>query len=434
MTHQPRVPWQVKYLALVLIWGSSFLLMKVGLESLSAVQISALRILSGAAVLGAPAPRRRRRLPTGARCGGTCSSAGSSSARSRSRCSRCRRRGSARRSPASATPPRRSRRCSRRWRSCRGSGPPVGGSSRWASGSSASSRSCSRGRPPTGPTSSGSRWPRRGGELRDRVDLQPALPQRASTSAGSRSRRRRSSPRSCSWCRWPSCWARCSPRGSRRSGPTTAAGCRHVAVAAARVHARARPRGDGLRLHAPVRRRARRRPDDRVDHHLPHPGGVGAPRRARAGRAARAVAGRRLRRSSSARRTSSTGGRAQPAVAGPGARAPPSTAEGRPDAGRPPPGPPEASAGPDGLETPSPRRRQAGCPEGDVRPARSLGRRVHLAPEDLAGRALGQRGDDPDRARVLVGGDPLLGELDDVLAVSRSAPSRSATAAPTCSP
>ena len=34
---QTRVPWQVKYVALVLIWGSSFLLMKVGLESLSAV-------------------------------------------------------------------------------------------------------------------------------------------------------------------------------------------------------------------------------------------------------------------------------------------------------------------------------------------------------------------------------------------------------------
>ena len=49
MRQQPRVPWQVKYLALVLIWGSSFLLMKVGLESLSAVQIS-----------GAAHPVRRR--------------------------------------------------------------------------------------------------------------------------------------------------------------------------------------------------------------------------------------------------------------------------------------------------------------------------------------------------------------------------------------
>ena len=51
MSLQPRVPWQAKYLALVLIWGSSFLLMKVGLESMSAVQISALRIACGVVVL-----------------------------------------------------------------------------------------------------------------------------------------------------------------------------------------------------------------------------------------------------------------------------------------------------------------------------------------------------------------------------------------------
>ncbi len=70
MTHQPRIPWQVKYLALVLIWGSSFLLMKVGLESLSAVQISALRIVSGAAVLGALLLVGGGRLPTGRRVWG----------------------------------------------------------------------------------------------------------------------------------------------------------------------------------------------------------------------------------------------------------------------------------------------------------------------------------------------------------------------------
>ena len=67
MRHQPRVPWQVKYLALVLIWGSSFLLMKVGLESLEAVQISALRIVSGAAVITALLLLRGGRLPTGRR-------------------------------------------------------------------------------------------------------------------------------------------------------------------------------------------------------------------------------------------------------------------------------------------------------------------------------------------------------------------------------
>ena len=51
MKAQPRVPWQAKYLALVLIWGSSFLLMKVGLEAMSPVQISAFPVPSTAVVL-----------------------------------------------------------------------------------------------------------------------------------------------------------------------------------------------------------------------------------------------------------------------------------------------------------------------------------------------------------------------------------------------
>ncbi len=67
---QTRVPWQVKYVALVLIWGSSFLLMKVGLESLSAVQISGLRILSGAAVISVLLLVRGGHLPTGRRVWG----------------------------------------------------------------------------------------------------------------------------------------------------------------------------------------------------------------------------------------------------------------------------------------------------------------------------------------------------------------------------
>jgi len=62
-----RVPWQLKFTALAFIWGSSFLLMKLGLRSLAPVQISGLRILSGAAVLillltasGGRLPRDRR--------------------------------------------------------------------------------------------------------------------------------------------------------------------------------------------------------------------------------------------------------------------------------------------------------------------------------------------------------------------------------------
>lgn len=62
-----RVPWQAKLMALTFIWGSSFLLTKIGLRSLAPLQISGLRILSGAAALllllrasGGRLPRERR--------------------------------------------------------------------------------------------------------------------------------------------------------------------------------------------------------------------------------------------------------------------------------------------------------------------------------------------------------------------------------------
>lgn len=62
-----RIPWQAKFGALALIWGASFLLMKIGLEALAPVQIAALRILCGAAtvlatavLVGARLPRSRR--------------------------------------------------------------------------------------------------------------------------------------------------------------------------------------------------------------------------------------------------------------------------------------------------------------------------------------------------------------------------------------
>ncbi|MEP7016585.1 MAG: EamA family transporter [Actinomycetota bacterium] len=58
-----RVPWQVKFTALAFIWGSSFLLMKIGLRSLAPVQISGLRILSGATVLVLLLTVSRGRLP-----------------------------------------------------------------------------------------------------------------------------------------------------------------------------------------------------------------------------------------------------------------------------------------------------------------------------------------------------------------------------------
>jgi drug/metabolite transporter (DMT)-like permease len=58
-----RVPWQVKFTALAFIWGSSFLLMKVGLRSLAPLQISGLRIFSGGAVLVLLLTATRGRLP-----------------------------------------------------------------------------------------------------------------------------------------------------------------------------------------------------------------------------------------------------------------------------------------------------------------------------------------------------------------------------------
>ena len=70
------MPWQAKYLLLALIWGSSFLLMKVGLRTMAPLQISGLRIYAGTATLlallavtGGRLPRERRDLgpPDGVR-------------------------------------------------------------------------------------------------------------------------------------------------------------------------------------------------------------------------------------------------------------------------------------------------------------------------------------------------------------------------------
>jgi drug/metabolite transporter (DMT)-like permease len=62
-----RVPWQIKFLALALIWGSSFLLMKVGLGSLAPLQISGLRIFSGVSALLVLLWLTRGHLPRGRR-------------------------------------------------------------------------------------------------------------------------------------------------------------------------------------------------------------------------------------------------------------------------------------------------------------------------------------------------------------------------------
>jgi len=61
------VPWQVKFVLLATIWGSSFLLMKFGLRALAPVQIAALRILCGAATVLLLLRLGGGRLPRGGR-------------------------------------------------------------------------------------------------------------------------------------------------------------------------------------------------------------------------------------------------------------------------------------------------------------------------------------------------------------------------------
>ena len=65
-----RVPWQVKFTALAVIWGSSFLLMKVGLDDLHPVQIVTLRILFATLTLVLLLRLTRGRLPRGRRVWG----------------------------------------------------------------------------------------------------------------------------------------------------------------------------------------------------------------------------------------------------------------------------------------------------------------------------------------------------------------------------
>lgn len=62
-----RMPWQAKFASLALIWGSSFLLMKVGLHALAPVQIAALRIGAGATIVLTLLRVTGGRLPQGRR-------------------------------------------------------------------------------------------------------------------------------------------------------------------------------------------------------------------------------------------------------------------------------------------------------------------------------------------------------------------------------
>jgi drug/metabolite transporter (DMT)-like permease len=65
-----RIPWQALWIALAVIWGSSFLLMKLGLEALHPMQIATARIAVAAATLALLAAASRTRLPRDGRTWG----------------------------------------------------------------------------------------------------------------------------------------------------------------------------------------------------------------------------------------------------------------------------------------------------------------------------------------------------------------------------
>ncbi|GAA2460988.1 DMT family transporter [Streptomyces macrosporus] len=66
----PAVDWRIRFAALCLIWGFSFLLIKVGTQGYAPLQVTLGRVAFGAAVLGAVLLLRRERLPRGARTWG----------------------------------------------------------------------------------------------------------------------------------------------------------------------------------------------------------------------------------------------------------------------------------------------------------------------------------------------------------------------------
>ncbi len=62
-----RVAWQLKFAALALIWGSSFLLIMVALRSFAPLQVTSLRLIAGSATLFVLLKAARGRLPRGRR-------------------------------------------------------------------------------------------------------------------------------------------------------------------------------------------------------------------------------------------------------------------------------------------------------------------------------------------------------------------------------
>ncbi|CAL9379488.1 DMT family transporter [Streptomyces sp. enrichment culture] len=64
---RPRLGWRLRFAALSLIWGFSFLLIKVGTDGYAPFQVTLGRLVFGTAVLAAAMAVKRQRLPRGAR-------------------------------------------------------------------------------------------------------------------------------------------------------------------------------------------------------------------------------------------------------------------------------------------------------------------------------------------------------------------------------
>ncbi|MFH8873340.1 DMT family transporter [Streptomyces griseus] len=67
---RPALDWRIRFAGLSLIWGFSFLLIKIGTEGYAPFQVTFGRLLAGTAVLVAAMAMRRERLPRSARTWG----------------------------------------------------------------------------------------------------------------------------------------------------------------------------------------------------------------------------------------------------------------------------------------------------------------------------------------------------------------------------
>ncbi|MDI3388115.1 DMT family transporter [Streptomyces sp. B-S-A8] len=73
---RPALDWRIRFAALTLVWGFSFLLIKVGTQGFAPFQVTFGRLLFGSAVLGVALAVKRERLPRGLRTWGHLAVAG----------------------------------------------------------------------------------------------------------------------------------------------------------------------------------------------------------------------------------------------------------------------------------------------------------------------------------------------------------------------